>query len=131
VVPAGCRQPGELPATAVDLQAVLDTYFENGDLADVRAIGAAYIESFQGDACDLVDDLSVAVRPIAAIDNTALAVQALDQAVVADFEAHRRTSLHGWQLAATEARLCGIVAWLDRGQSHRPARTPERRRSGG
>jgi hypothetical protein len=112
VEPGGCQQPGELPQTVLDLQALLSTYFEPGDMADVRAIGQEYIERFQNDRCALVDDLAGSVRPIAHIDRVDDAIQALESAVITDFDTDRRISVGGWQLATTEVRLCALVEFL-------------------
>lgn len=110
--PEGCRQPGELPRTVVDLQALLDKYFEHGDITDVRALGRAYIERFGGDECALVDDLSETVRRVADIANFDEAVGALDAAVKGEFAVGGLTSVGGWQLATTETRLCALVEFL-------------------
>jgi hypothetical protein len=110
--PAECQQPGDLPATVLDLQALLARYFEYGDVADVRAIGRAYIERFGGNGCALVDDLAQAVRGIADVTTIEEAVQALEAAVTTDFDFHRRTAVGGWQLATTEARLCALAEHL-------------------
>jgi len=105
-------QAVELPTTLVDLQALLGSYFEQGDIAHVRTLGRRYLERFGGDQRALADDLARAVRLVADSGGIDEAVAILAAAVTRDFATDERTSLGGWQLARTEARLCALVESL-------------------
>lgn len=102
----------KLPETKLELQAVVDGYFEEADPMAVRRVGEAYLQRFGTDDEAALEDLSKPVEAIADVEDMTKALETLDARVIADFEAPELASVKGWQLARTEARMCGLAQQL-------------------
>lgn len=88
---------------------VLRAYFAVDDLAGIAALGLA----LAGDApVDPEAPLGSTERAYGIIQSTSsieAAIEGLEQALEADFDQVRVTSLAGWQLAELEAELLGLA----------------------
>ena len=91
----------------VDPRALVRAYFRGGDLTSVTAIGAAYRQGLPAET--LLSDVEELLGGVAGYSDLGSAVAALRAAVMADFDAVRLTSVGGWQLAPSEARLCALA----------------------
>lgn len=101
-----------LPPHDIDLVPVLRRYFDPASLDRVRWVGRAYLQRFTPDVEAAIADVSESVTIMADAASTDRAVQALSEAVAADFEAVEVVSVFGWQLALAEARACALTDLL-------------------
>lgn len=96
-----------LPEVRVRLGSVARRYF-NGDLEAAQRLGESWVSRFD-DVEAVREDLEQTFAPLAGIRSTQSVVEALEAAVVSDFEKVELVSLDEWQLSITELRVAAVA----------------------
>ncbi len=100
----------QMPDARLDIAQVAQAWFEGADAAAIVAVGNVYVQRFAPDEDAVADDLASVVAIFAELEDLTEALEALDAAVITDFEAVEIAAVSGWQLARTEARMCSLFA---------------------
>lgn len=95
-----------------DLAPVVEAYFGGADMGSVRAIGTAWIDRLAAGGQALQAEFDQLVELVGDWSTADEVVPRVEARVVDDFANLRISDLHGWQLAQTELRLCGLAAGL-------------------
>lgn len=92
-----------------DRGAVWERTFSKG--ASAAAVGRAYllVASAEADTTRLLELLREGLGPVIDGDDLGALRRELSAAIRRDFAAERTTSLDGWILSQTEARLCALA----------------------
>lgn len=109
--PVPKRGREQFPETELSLAELVDAYFRDADLANVKLVGETYLRRFDSDT-EAVEDLSAGVELVASLQDRQEALTRWDRAAIENFEGDGTVPVAGWQLARTECRLCGLAYHL-------------------
>ncbi len=105
--------PPELPelpeASPFELDELVQAYFGEGPLDDVRAVGAAWTRGFEDDRAALTEELAELAGRIEGATSADEAAGWLVEALAEDFDQVRLADVGGWLLGQTEARMAGLA----------------------
>lgn len=100
-----------IPESWYALRPTLAAWFDGAPEAAIMAVALSWLRPF-ADEQATVEDLTPLAEGALAQADEASALASFEAGILADFEGLAPVSVEGWQLSATEARLCALSVLL-------------------